>query len=1204
MSVTATRILTIALLTTSWWQGGQRFHPTIAHSLFPVEQPHAIAQAATLDDRLALAESQYWQGDWLKALDTYATVLADVNVTEAQRAIALHHKGRLQMELRQFATALPNLTEALAHYQTHEDAWGEAAVLVDMANVYLQFTRETYALERLQQAEQLIATATAETATGQVDPRRLRAEIARHLTTVYFFQDNYDPIPELLTDAIAQYQDLVTNPAPNTPEAVVLQDQVKLTQLQRNVGLLAFVQNDFGTASAALSEVITTLESLEAGYRTLGHASEVGQVQHLLCETHTILGNSQQALATCGAALESFQSLGYDDWAGEVLVGISDIYDHVDPTDLGLTLAAEGKQQSMALLADAIDTFDTAANDWATAVNRLSLGEDAFFQGDYDTAQALYDQAIATYETLIETPEGASLGAPFRLGQVLLARGDIATQRGNYELALTDYQQAADIYEPLQAEPLVTLEEQRSLGYAYLDLGRTYSKLDRYSEAIPLLEQAIDIGRTFEEPFTVSIGLDALADISLELGEDEQRTALSSEANEVLANTLSYRIGLFEAPDDPLADAPAAVYLETAQAAGNRSLEAYAYDIVGIEHRQKGDYPAAFTAFQQALAIHQEVGNYSASGGTWSLIGRTHSDLGEWEAAIAAYQTAFGIQQQVGERFESRITLQSLAEIYQRLEQPETAIAFYKEAVNVSESLRDELTSLPLERQEAYLNSVAPTYRLLANLLLEQGRILEAQQVLELLKIQEIRDFIADQRAADTTTGVTLLPQEASLIASHGSLISFGQQVNECEQSRCAQLSELRDQRDALAREYQDTIDTLTGFVRQQLAADQALLDPEDLGGQARAILKQQPGTVVIYPLVLEDKLWLLWATEGRVVSRREVPVSRFELANTVVQFRELLQNPNSDLTELQATSQQLYTWLIAPLEDELQTGAVENLVFSLDRNTRYIPLAALHDGEQYLAERYTISHILSEELTDWRDRLPANSSDTRILAAGVSQGSANFQPLPYVPQEIDAIVQHPDPADQTGIYSGDSLLNNNFTFESLRDSLQEQHILHLATHGQFVPGQPEDSFLLLGNGDRLPIPDIRILGDYLEDVHLVVLSACETGLGGAQADGLEIAGMSYYFLDHGVAAIMASLWAVSDSSTSLLMQRFYANLASGQYSKAEALRQAQLSFVTSTETTSATDPRIIGQRQTEATASPLSHPYYWAPFILIGNGL
>jgi len=875
-----------------------------------------------------------------------------------------------------------------------------------------------------------------------------------------------------------------------------------------------------------------------------------------------------------------------------------------EPADLGLTQAADSQRQSRAFLADAIATFDAADNDWATAANQLSLGEDAFFQGDYGTAQTLYNQAIATYDALIETPEGTALGAPYRLGQVLLARGDIATQRGNYELASTDYQQAINIYEYLQTEPLVTLEEQRSLGYAYLDLCRTYSELDRYREAIPLLEAAIEIGRTFEEPFTVSIGLDALADIALELGETEQRTALSSEANEILANTLSYRIGLFEAPDGPLAAAPAAVYLETAQAASNRSLEAYAYDIVGIEHRQQGDYSAALSAFQQALAIHQDVGNYAASGGTWSLIGRTHSDLGAWDAAIAAYQTAFGIQQQVGERFESRITLQRLAPIYQPLEQPETAIAFYKEAGNVSESLRDELTTLSGERQEAYLASVAPTYRRLADLLLEQGRILEAQQVLELLKIQEIRDFIEDQRATDATTGVTLLPQEAALIARHGSLITFGQQVNECEQTRCAQLSQLRDQRDTLAREYQATIDALTGFVRQQLAADQALLDPEDLGGQAREILKQQPGTVVIYPLVLEDKLWLLWATEGRVVSRREVPVSRFELANTVVQFRELLQNPNSDLAALQATSQQLYRWLIAPLEAELQTGTVENLVFSLDRNTRYIPLAALYDGEQYLVERYTLSHILSAELTDWRDRLPSQPSATTILAAGVSQGSGPFQPLPYVPQELDAIVQQPDPADQTGIYPGDSLLNTEFTFESLRDSLQDQQILHIATHGQFVPCQPEDSFLLLGDGARLPIPDIRILGDYLEEVHLVVLSACETGLGGAQADGLEIAGMSYYFLDHGVAAIMASLWAVSDSSTSLLMQRFYEHLASGQYSKAAALRQAQLSFVTSPETISATDPRNFGQRQTEATAPPLSHPYYWAPFILIGNGL
>jgi len=325
MTSIATHVLTIALLTASVWSGGLPATAAIASPRLAARGEAAIAQTA-IGDRLSRAETQYWQGDWLTALEIYATVLADADATPAQRAIALHQTGHLQMELRQFATALQSLTEAQVHYQTQQDAWGEAAVLVDMANVYLQFTRETYALEHLQQAEELIATATAETAVGQVDPRRLRAEIARHLTTVYFYQDNYDPIPELLTDAIAQYQILATDPAPGTPLEATLTHQAKLIQLQRNVGLLAFVENDFETALATLTDVVTVFENLARDYGNLGNRAEQAQIQHRLCETHTILGNSQAALAACNASLATFQALGYDDWVGEVLLGISDLY--------------------------------------------------------------------------------------------------------------------------------------------------------------------------------------------------------------------------------------------------------------------------------------------------------------------------------------------------------------------------------------------------------------------------------------------------------------------------------------------------------------------------------------------------------------------------------------------------------------------------------------------------------------------------------------------------------------------------------------------------------------------------------------------------------------------------------------------------------------------------------------------------------------
>jgi CHAT domain-containing protein len=306
---------------------------------------------------------------------------------------------------------------------------------------------------------------------------------------------------------------------------------------------------------------------------------------------------------------------------------------------------------------------------------------------------------------------------------------------------------------------------------------------------------------------------------------------------------------------------------------------------------------------------------------------------------------------------------------------------------------------------------------------------------------------------------------------------------------------------------------------------------------------------------------------------------------------------------------------LIKPIESEIKGNQkVTNLVFSLDRVTRYIPMAALFDGEKYLIQNYTVSTILSAGLTDMRDRLPPGTANTQILGLGVSDAVAGFDPLPNVINELNAIIRDNE-NNKNGIYPGSAFLNNAFDFQTLRDRLSGKKILHIATHGAFVAGKPEDSYLLLGTGEKLAIPQIKDLGSFgLNDVHLVVLSACETALGGADAEGLEISGISAYFLEGGAKAAIASLWQVNDASTSSLMQNFYQQLANSTaespITKAAALRNAQLSLLQGNRQTSTSDKSRTTVSLEIKPAVPVNqvsrffHPYYWAPFVLIGNSL
>ena len=300
--------------------------------------------------------------------------------------------------------------------------------------------------------------------------------------------------------------------------------------------------------------------------------------------------------------------------------------------------------------------------------------------------------------------------------------------------------------------------------------------------------------------------------------------------------------------------------------------------------------------------------------------------------------------------------------------------------------------------------------------------------------------------------------------------------------------------------------------------------------------------------------------------------------------------------------------------------------------------MAALHNGNQYLIERYTLSTVTAAWLTPTANPLPINPADVSVLALGLSDEVPDndltddvpyFAPLKHVANELDGIVRSSSNTnDLTGVYSGTNLLNKDFDDSAFyRLKFDDHQILHIATHGLFVPTNLYSSFLMLGTREDWRISEMQNVGQQFADLSLVVLSACETALGGNQQsssetedlDGREISGIAQTFLDAGADAIIASLWKVSDASTSALMQQFYLELAKrteeNPVTFSQALKRAQISLLTGN-----VDPAVAetlnrglvnwGENSTETrnraseTIPDFSHPFYWAPFTLIGNGL
>jgi filamentous hemagglutinin family protein len=333
----------------------------------------------------------------------------------------------------------------------------------------------------------------------------------------------------------------------------------------------------------------------------------------------------------------------------------------------------------------------------------------------------------------------------------------------------------------------------------------------------------------------------------------------------------------------------------------------------------------------------------------------------------------------------------------------------------------------------------------------------------------------------------------------------------------------------------------------------------------------------------------------ARRQTRVSLDVTRAEVLAVAQQFRDEVTNPRKTQTQSYlSTAQQLYQWLIYPLQSELVSQNITNLVLLPEAGMRSLPYAALHDGEQFLIEQYSLGLMPSFSLTQTR---PLPSSDNaEVLAIGVSESTQGQTALPNVSIELETLMNL---RQQQGM----KLLNQAATIQNLQQLRQENdfRIIHLATHANFRPGQIENSFLQFW-GQRIYLHQLSQLQLDQPPVDLLVLSACRTALGDREAE-LGFAGIA---VQAGVRSVLASLWYVSDAATTALMSKFYEELNRTPI-KAEALRQAQIAMARG-------EIRVENGQLTglglgaialpaEATHTyHLTHPYYWAAFSMIGN--
>ena len=695
----------------------------------------------------------------------------------------------------------------------------------------------------------------------------------------------------------------------------------------------------------------------------------------------------------------------------------------------------------------------------------------------------------------------------------------------HYELSVRYYQLALGALDNLPED-----DPKRLAGEAGVDvnLGLTYSALSRADMAVRRIQKALAIRVAAGDLPGQLIALNNLGSVYNTAG-NYKLAAENFEKALALADKLSDDKGIPVTLNN-LASAKRAMgdlagaekllarSLDLSLASDQRVSAAFAYNNLGLLWMTKGDPAKAAGYYERALQTFRAIGNRAAEAVALSNLMFTTSSLGQNRLAI-----------------------------------------FYgKQAVNRVQGMRVEFAKLDEGTRKAFVDSRGDTYRKLAQLLISDGQIPEAEEVLGMLKEDEYLSFVRrDSSVSESLKGtVTLTPQEEKALSEYEAnakvIVAAAEELGSLEQKRIAlprgASLDAADQQayDTLKAKYNNAVDVFTKYLdglktrftaqdkRVELAANRTTVN----------LLKdiREPRTVIIQTIVADDALNIILTT-ANLQKAYVVKVRRDELNEMVAKFRRAATDPSLDPRPLGG---KLYEKLFpAELSADLKAVKADTLVWSLDGTLRYVPLAALWDGQKYLAESYRLATLTLAAVP--KVTKPVAPQPWQAFGVGVSRQSDGFVPLPAVPRELCSIIRDPAKKDYcvaaggSGSIDGYILTDDEFTLKAFTNELGRAPVVHIASHFALKPGDETASFLLLGGGDErhFSLADLRHTD--LSNVELLTLSACNTAMSsGSTSGGSEVENFGTLAQMQGARSVMASLWPVADASTQILMSEFY----------------------------------------------------------------
>lgn len=808
-------------------------------------------------------------------------------------------------------------------------------------------------------------------------------------------------------------------------------------------------------------------------------------------------------------------------------------------------------------------------------VRQEQQGRDRYELGDFEGAIALWQSAATIYETE---------GYPISRARVLSNLSLAYQQLGLWREAREATQESLNLLDNLGNQGTSVLAQAlNTQGQLNLATGNAEEALTNWELSQKFYARSRDRDGVLQARINQAIAwrqlglfrrsLEVLVDINAELQEQEpsplQVTALIRLGN--LLNTLSRPNDAREVLEAGLA---AALDLEL------NSEQISALLGLGNVARSLQDASTAFDYYQQALALSPHLNQQVAI--ELARLGLL-VDTEDWEAVAELLPATLANLDRLPSSHRSiysRLNLGQNWSAWQRATQPNSS---WEIILNLYSTAARDAIALGDRRAEAYaLGYVANVYeetrqlqlaeRLTRDaLILSQGINAPDIAYRWLWQLGRIKGLQGQKEEAIVaySEAVTLLSSLSEDIAALGKEFQFSFQ-NSIEPVYRELASLLLDSAPGESVSQENLAAAINVMESLQVAELDNFFQAACVVAEPRNIDEIDARVAVIYPIILSDRLDIILRQSDRPLIHRRIPVASSEIENAIEELSTGLVVRSR--RQFFQPGQKLYDWLIRPFGDRLDPEEIKTLVFVPDGPLRNIPIATLYDGEKYLIQTYNIAVTPGLQLLSAR---PIQQLDLQILAAGITEERQGFSPLNYVAEEMEILKAET---------SSKVLLNQEFTSQSLRQEFERSSypIVHFATHGQFS-SQLDETFILAWDS-RISILELdNLLTEKTLDgrnpIELLVLSACQTASGDDRA-ALGLAGMA---VRAGARSTVGTLWSVNDQATSELMSQFYRFLNQKNLTKAEALRAAQLELLNN---------------------EFYDHPFYWSPYILVGNWL